>query len=178
MAIFVERICMQVVTRIGKLDIIKLNILGFFDIRRPSSITIIGPSIMFFSMVYYYGWPKNFYAFIYYAVISFIYALFYFRTLNIVFAMIRLLFMSSKNSILAEHTYTLLPEGFSEKTTIGESVLKWHAVRRVKKIGSYLEIEMDSFSTCFIPKKSFDSLEQFEAFKLQAMVYWQEAKKD
>jgi hypothetical protein len=27
------------------------------------------------------------------------------------------------------------------------------------------------------PKKSFDSLEQFEAFKLQAMVYWQEAKK-
>ena len=169
---------MQVVTRIGKLDLIKLSILGFFDIRRPSNITIIGPSIMFLYMVSFYGWPKSVCAFMNYALSSFIYALFYFRTLNIVFAMIRLLFMSSKNSILAEHTYTLLPEGFSEKTTIDESVLKWHAVRRVKKIGSYLEIEKDSYSTCFIPKKSFDTPEQFEAFKLQAMVYWQEAKKD
>ena len=82
---------------------------------------------------------------------------------------------SAKNGVLGEHSYTLLPEELIEKTSANESLNKWHGVVSVKLAGSYLLIQVAACLFHVIPKRSFDSSEQFEEFTSQAIAHWQQA---
>lgn len=166
---------MKVITNIGKLDLIKFNI-SVIPKMRSTYITILAiASLTFLYITWKKGLPENSSELVIHLISSAIGGLLG-MFFGIAFNTATILLMSSaKNGVLGEHTYTLLPEGINEKTTANETMNKWHGVVCVKPAGSYLLIQVAACLFHVIPKQSFETPEQFEEFKSQAMAYWQQA---
>ncbi|MCU1716435.1 YcxB family protein [Pseudomonas sp. 5P_3.1_Bac2] len=166
---------MKVITHIGKLDLIKFNI-SITPKMRSTYITITAIAlVIFLYATWNKGLPENLRDFLITLISSAIGGVFG-MLFGIAFNMATILLMSSeKNGVLGEHTYTLHPEGINEKTAANETLNKWHGVVCVKSVHSYLLIQVAACLFHIIPKRSFDTPEQFEKFTSQAMTYWQQA---
>ena len=82
---------------------------------------------------------------------------------------------SSKNGMLGKHHYTISEEGLHEKTIINESMNKWIGVSRINIAGSYLYFQISDYLFHVIPKRCFDSEEQFNEFTALSKKYWHTA---
>ena len=167
---------MKVTTNIKKLDLIKFN-LSLLPRMRSTYITIlIIACLTFLFIAWNKGLPNTPNKLTIHLVISAIGGLSG-MLFGVAFNMIMILLMSSKNNgILGKHTYTLLPEGLHEETIANEGLNKWHGVISIKPAGSYLLIQIAACLFHIIPKKSFDSSEQFEEFTSKAISFWQQAQ--
>ncbi|MCQ4318631.1 YcxB family protein [Stutzerimonas zhaodongensis] len=166
---------MKVTTNIGKLDLIKFNLSVLPKMRSTYITILVIASLTFIYITWSKGLPENSRELVIHLVSSAIGGLLG-MFFGIVFNMTTILLMSSaKNGVLGEHTYTLLPEGLIETTSANESLNKWHGVVSVKPAGSYLLIQVAACLFHVIPKRSFDSSEQFEEFTSQAIAHWQQA---
>ncbi len=167
---------MKVTANIKKLDLIKFN-LSLLPRMRSTYITIlIIACLTFLFIAWNKGLPNTPSKLTIHLVSSAIGGLSG-MLLGVAFNMIMILLMSAKNNgILGKHTYTLLPEGLHEETIANEGLNKWHGVISINPTGSYLLIQIATCLFHIIPKKSFDSSEQFEEFTSQAISFWQQAQ--
>lgn len=167
---------MKVTTNIKKLDLIKFN-LSLLPRMRSTYVTIlIIACLTFLFITLNKGLPNSPSKLTIHLASSAIGGISG-MLLGVAFNMIMILLMSSKNNgILGKHTYTLLPEGLHEETIANEGLNKWHGVISIKPAGSYLLIQIAACLFHIIPKKSFDSSEQFEEFTSQAISFWQQAQ--
>lgn len=166
---------MKVTTNIGKLDLIKFNMSVLPRMRSTYITILVIASLTFLYITWNKGLPENSRELVIHLVSSAIGGVLG-MLFGVLFNMLTIILMSSaKNGVLGEHSYTLLPEGLIEKTSANESLNKWHGVVSVKPAGSYLLIQVAACLFHVIPKRSFDSSEQFEEFTSQAIAYWQQA---
>jgi hypothetical protein len=75
-----------------------------------------------------------------------------------------LLTSTEKGGILGTHTYQLTPEGLRESTPLNVALQKWAAIQSVGKSPNFIYLRINSYLFHLIPRRSFDSQQEFEAF--------------
>jgi hypothetical protein len=167
---------MKITTYIRKVDLVRLN-LSILPRMRSTYITIF---VVFCLTFLFIAWnhglpntPGKLAIHVLCSVVGGVSGMLFGVIFNII---IILLMSSTKNGVLGEHTFTLLPEGLHEETIANEGLSKWYGVLGIRSVGSYLLVQVAPCLFHIIPKQSFDSIEQFENFKNQAINYWQQAQ--
>ncbi|WP_420628542.1 YcxB family protein [Candidatus Leptofilum sp.] len=77
--------------------------------------------------------------------------------------------------VLGEHKFVLKEDGLFEATEANETLTKWKGIRSIKHYKKYLMIWIGT-GFYSIPKKFFDSQEQYEAFGSQLYERWEANK--
>lgn len=80
-----------------------------------------------------------------------------------------LLTVGKKSGVLGIHHYELLPEGIKESTTANESLQRWGAIVTVRIHGNYLLFRVNNYLFHVIPKRAFESEENFMSFYSEAV---------
>jgi hypothetical protein len=75
-----------------------------------------------------------------------------------------LLTSTEKGGILGSHIYRLTPEGLHESTPVNVALQKWAAIQSVGKSPNFIFLRINSYLFHLIPRRSFDSQEEFESF--------------
>jgi hypothetical protein len=82
-----------------------------------------------------------------------------------------------KNSgVLGDHDFWLSPTELHESTAVNHSQYKWSGIHAVVKLRSYLLVRINNYSVYVIPRRSFGSNAEFEAFFEQATAWWQSGR--
>ncbi|MFC4249923.1 YcxB family protein [Sinimarinibacterium flocculans] len=87
-----------------------------------------------------------------------------------------LITVGDKGGVLGVHEYTLSPEGLREKTDANEGLNRWSGVLSLTKQRHHLLIRISSYMFHIIPRRSFSSAAEFEAFCSQAAELWSAAQ--
>lgn len=77
--------------------------------------------------------------------------------------------------VLGEHNFDLREDGLFETTGVNETLTKWKAIRSIKHYKKYIMVWIGA-GFYSIPKKSFDSPEQYEEFGIQLIKSWKAHK--
>lgn len=89
---------------------------------------------------------------------------------------ISILFTSKeKNGILGQRKYAITPEGLYVKTIANEGIQKWEGVTYVRKTNSYIYLQVTCYLFYIIPKRSFDTPDDFQRFFNASLQYYREA---
>jgi len=84
---------------------------------------------------------------------------------QIYICIISILFTSKvKNGILGQRQYAITPEGLFVKTIANEGIQKWEGITYVRKTNSYIYLQVTYFLFYIIPKRSFDTPDDFQRF--------------
>jgi len=76
------------------------------------------------------------------------------------------------NGSIGKHTYELRDEGLYELTSVNEGVTKWEGIHSIVLSGPFILFKISGFLYHIIPKRSFSSEQDFEAFYNEAMSKW------
>lgn len=74
---------------------------------------------------------------------------------------------SKKDGILGRHYFVIQNDGFREITVVNDMLHKWQGIRLITKFNSYIFIKINLYQYHIIPKRAFNTEEDFNAF-------WQE----
>ncbi len=92
---------------------------------------------------------------------------------GIFISMVFILSTSSKtNGVLGKHEYEIAAEGLYEKTEANEGLSKWSGIQEVRKVGSFIFFKISGYLFHVIPKRSFESEEEFQGFLKLAINKW------
>jgi YcxB-like protein len=95
---------------------------------------------------------------------------------GIIISMVLILTTSSKaNGILGEHEYEITPEGLLEKTNANEGLSRWSGIQEVRKAGSFILFRISGYLFHIIPRRSFETDEDFHEFLGMAKDKWRSA---
>jgi len=86
-----------------------------------------------------------------------------------------LLSSNEKNGVLGKHTYLVTPEGLHESTSSNEGLQKWAGVQAVEKSPSFIFIRINGYLFHLIPRRAFDTQQEFESFWINARKFWESA---
>jgi len=78
--------------------------------------------------------------------------------------------------VLGRHDLALSPDAFRESTDVNESSYRWVSISRVFRLRRSLIIQLNSLAVCPIPRRAFDSKQDFEAFCAYAENAWRTAR--
>lgn len=166
---------MKVTTNISKIDLIRFN-LAILPKLGSTYVTILVITVFAFGFICWDGGipqtPNSWVTALLSSLIGGVLGM----LVGMVFSMTCILLMSSsKNGILGEHEYTLLPEGLHEKTSANEGVSKWRGITKIKVAGPYLLFQISGYLFHIVPARSFESKESFKEYVATSMSYWQNA---
>ncbi len=82
----------------------------------------------------------------------------------LVFPLIQLIFISKKKGTIGSHIFQIDDSGFYEKTTSTELKTGWGAISSAYKTKNYLYIKVNMVLVHVIPKRSFQSENDFFMF--------------
>lgn len=89
------------------------------------------------------------------------------------FSFVFILFSSSKtNGTLGHHEYEINADGLLEKTPVNEGLSKWAGIHEIRIVGPYVIFRISSFLFHIIPKRSFDTEQEFAAFVEASRNLW------
>ncbi len=88
-----------------------------------------------------------------------------------------LIYHFGKQGVLCSHEYLIDEKGIYEKTSVDSSQYNWKKVSSIKVFGQYLVIRIGIRLIYVLPKRDFDSEQDFEEFIEQANLYWNNTKK-
>ena len=89
---------------------------------------------------------------------------------------ISILFTSKvNNGILGERQYEITPEGLYIKTIANEGIQKWKGITYVRKTNSFIYLQVTCYLFYIIPKRSFDTPDDFRRFFNASLQYYREA---
>ena len=80
-----------------------------------------------------------------------------------------------KNGILGQRQYEITPEGLHVKTIANEGIQKWEGITSVRKTNSYIYLRVTYYLFYIIPKRSFDTPDDFQRFFNASLQYYREA---
>ena len=80
-----------------------------------------------------------------------------------------------KNGILGQRQYEITPEGLHVKTIANEGTQKWGGITSVRKTNSYIYLQVTYYLFYIIPKRSFDTSDDFQRFFNASLQYYREA---
>jgi len=80
-----------------------------------------------------------------------------------------------KNGILGQRQYEITPEGLHVKTIANEGIQKWEGITSVRKTNSYIYLQVTYYLFYIIPKRSFDTPDDFQRFFNASLQYYREA---
>lgn len=78
--------------------------------------------------------------------------------------------------LLGRHDITLTPTEFREATEVNDSRYRWVAVPRIFKLRNSLIVQVTYYSGCPIPRRAFDSEQDYQAFCAYAEDAWRKAR--
>ena len=166
---------MKVSTNINNTDLICSNY-SLWSKLKSTYITILLLSIgVFLCILWKDGLPnqtENFFSVIILAFLSGIGGFLVYTLICI----INILFTSKeKNGILGQHQYEITPEGLYVKTIANEEIQKWEGFTFVRKTNSYIYLQVTYYLFYVIPKRSFDTPDDFQRFFNASLQYYREA---
>lgn len=89
---------------------------------------------------------------------------------------INILFTSrEKNGTLGQRQYEITPEGLHVKTIANEGTQTWEGITSVRKTNSYIYLQVTYYVFYIIPKRSFDTPDDFQRFFNASLQYYREA---
>jgi hypothetical protein len=77
---------------------------------------------------------------------------------------------ASSSELLGDHTYTFQPEGLRDQTSVKDTLIEWGRVREVRRTRSFILINVAPGLCHALPRRSFGSNGEFQAF-------WQAAER-
>ena len=80
-----------------------------------------------------------------------------------------------ENGILGQRQYEITPEGLHVKTMASEGIQKWEGITSVRKTNSYIYLQVTYYLFYIIPKRSFDTPDDFLRFYNASLQYYREA---
>lgn len=90
----------------------------------------------------------------------------------------RVLWGLEKNSgVLGTHEFSLSPSQLQETTEFNDSRYTWAGIQSVERLGSYILVRINKYSSYVIPRRSFGSDSEFEMFFKQATAWKLAAEK-
>ncbi|HEX9145538.1 MAG TPA: YcxB family protein [Candidatus Binatia bacterium] len=82
-----------------------------------------------------------------------------------------------KNSgVCGLHDFSLSPTGLHESTAVNDSLYQWSGIQSVVRVRSYMLVHINNYSAYVIPRRSFASNAEFDAFFEQAATRWESAQ--
>lgn len=91
--------------------------------------------------------------------------------------LVPMLLTREKNSgVFGVHHFSLTPTGLHETTAVNDTLYKWSGIESVVRVRSYLLVRIGNYALYVIPRRSFPSNEEFDAFFEQAAAWWQAAQ--
>ena len=166
---------MKVDTNINKIDLIRLNLI-ILPRLKSSYIMILAISLFVFTYIAWTnGLPQSSKSWLNILLSSIAGGVIGLLG-GFVFSMVSILFMSTKkNGILGIHEYTLTPEGLYEETKANKSLNKWKGINKVYIVSSYILFQISGYLFHIIPKRSFESSEDFNKYATVSIKYWRNA---
>jgi len=82
---------------------------------------------------------------------------------------------SKSNGVLGEHEYEITSDGLFERTAANEGVSRWSGIEEVRVCRSYALFRISGYLFHIIPKRSFESEQQFNEFVQKAKHSWEHA---
>jgi hypothetical protein len=75
-----------------------------------------------------------------------------------------MIFSNREASLLGQHTYTFHDDGLRERTDASDTLIRWGGVRAVLRRGSFILIHVAPGLSHALPRRSFGSPSEFQAF--------------
>jgi len=83
--------------------------------------------------------------------------------------------VGKKSGVLGIHTYTLTDRGLNERTEANEGTQLWQGIQSIKRNSDYMLLQVNSYLFHIVPRRSFGSLDEYEAFWNEANRLWKSA---
>jgi hypothetical protein len=83
---------------------------------------------------------------------------------------------NEKSGVLGPRTYSLRDDGIQYQSGAGESLLRWSAIDSVHKLKNYVFIGLTSSVFWIVPRRAFNSPQEFDNFCTTAHARWQAAQ--
>jgi hypothetical protein len=85
--------------------------------------------------------------------------------------------LDGNSGVLGSHEFSLSPTQLQETTEFNDSRYTWAGIQSVERLGSYMLVRINKYSTYVIPRRSFSSDHEFEMFFNQATAWKLAAEK-
>ena len=166
---------MKVTTNIKKLDLIHCNLMLLPRSRHTYVMIFVIAIAIFVFISWKHGIPqstKDWVGILIASVAGGLLGVLF----SFIFSMISILLRSSKiTGVMGEHEYTLSPEGLHEKTEANEGLSKWRGITEVKVVGPYILYQITGYLFHIVPRRSFESDEEFRRYVSSSIEYWENA---
>ena len=150
---------MKVIAHLNMADYIKAHVFHF----SRSKVTWLSGfifAVVFFLYLMRKGDGRLFAA-IFAAVIGAIGA----KLFRLAFHVLAIVWLSYRiKGIIGAHEFTILDEGLSDKTSIGETISTFSRIDKVILLDHYIYVKANKSMTYVIPKRAFDSSNDFYRF--------------
>lgn len=83
--------------------------------------------------------------------------------------------MRKKSGVLGVHTYTRTDRGLLERTEWNEGIQLRQGIQSIKRHGNYILFKVNSYLFHMVPRRSFATPDEFEAFWTEANRLWKAA---
>jgi len=166
---------MKVSTNINKTDLIYSNYSLWLKFK-STYITILLLSVcVFLHISWKSGFPYEIENFVTVIISALLNGAGGFLTYTLI-CIISILFTSKvNNGILGERQYEITPEGLYIKTIANEGIQKWEGITYVRKTNSFIYLQVTCYLFYIIPKRSFDTPDDFQRFFNASLQYYREA---
>jgi hypothetical protein len=86
-----------------------------------------------------------------------------------------LMSVGKDGGVLGIHTLTLTDRGLHERTEANEGLQLWRGIRSIKSVGDYILIQINAYQFHIVPRRAFQTREDFDAFLRRAKDLWKAA---
>ena len=165
---------MTVTVDIRRLDLAWLNLIMLFRIPANLYVFLFLWVIVFLSTRYGrdLGPPDPVLAT---GIATFLITVVVFLGILVASSLFTVLSATAKSGILGRHTYTIEEEGLREVTDANDTLNKWSSIHRILKAGDSIFVQINWYLFHVIPRRSFDSSEQYQEFFDQCVSRWKSA---
>lgn len=166
---------MKVSTDINKIDLIYSHYYLWSKLKSTYiSIFLLSASVFLYN-VWKNGFPDVTEKFLTNIISGVLSGIGGFLTYTLISIIIILFTSKERNGILGQHQYVISPEGLCIKTIANEGIQKWEGMTCVRKTNSYIYLQVTYYLFHIIPKRSFDSSNDFQRFFNASLQYYREA---
>ena len=165
---------MTVTVDIRRMDLARLNLTMMFRIRANLYVFLFLWAIVFVSTRY--GGDTDL-SLVAVGLATFVMTIVVFLAIAIVSGLFTILGASDRSGVLGRHTFTIEDSGLREVTEANETLNKWSAIHRVLQSGNSIVIQINWYLFHVIPRRGFDTTEQYQAFFEQCMAHWKAASR-
>ncbi len=108
-------------------------------------------------------------------IISLITSVVVFVVMFFIGTVIQLLTATAEKGFIGKTVFSFSDEGFKEKTDGTETLTKWGSIKAIYRNKSYTFVRINGYRIHIIPRREFDSEDEFNSFSEKIFSFWANA---